>query len=269
MGGAGLVAMTGVTAGAYLVGTTLASIVALVFSGGLYTMVVSAEREGRTAQIADLFCGFRRFGAYALLWLCEVGVVLGVELLVILSARVLGGLALFVGLAGFCVIVWATVAWVYGVVLVSDRGMGGVEALRESMLMVRSVGWWATFGALIVLGIVFFLASLIIVFVSGRATGLGATLTVIFYIAAFPFSICYVAAMYLGSARAPATTSRFGVPEPPAPEAGRVGANDAYLPSAPMGSSAGEDAWRSAADPLAPPLVQALHAPAAGSAPPV
>jgi hypothetical protein len=255
----------------YLLGVTLASIVALVFSGGLYEMVVSAEREGRSAEIGQLFGGFRRFGSYALLWLCQVGAIIGVELVVILSFRVLGALGLLVGLIGFCVIVWIVVSWIYGVVLVTDRDMGAVAALKESLLMVKNVGWWRTFGALLVMGIALGAIAFVIGLVTGRAPGLYATLMVIYYIASFPFSICYVAAMYLGSSPAPAAagfTGAFGVPAPPAPPASAGYAMaGGYQPSAPPVQPAGDDAWKAAADPLAAlPPVQSLHAPPAGPA---
>ena len=68
----------GATLVAVVIGVTLASIVALVFSGGMYEMVVGAEREQRPARLGDLFTGFGRFGSYAMLWLCQVGIVLGV-----------------------------------------------------------------------------------------------------------------------------------------------------------------------------------------------
>ena len=143
----------GATLVAVVIGVTLASIVALVFSGGMYEMVVGAEREQRSARLGDLFSGFRHFGSYAMLWLCQVGIVLGVELVCFLALRVLGVLALPVMLAGFAVMVWVSVSWIYGVVLIADRGLGGVDALRESLRMVKVVGWWSTFGALLVLGV--------------------------------------------------------------------------------------------------------------------
>ena len=114
----------------YVVGATLA----VRCSALVFTAASRDGRRGRTrradAHIGDLFSGFRRLGSYVAPRLCQVGMLSRIELIVFASFRYLGALGLLVGLAGFCAAVWIVVSWIYSIVLVTDRSMGGVEALR-------------------------------------------------------------------------------------------------------------------------------------------
>jgi hypothetical protein len=272
--------LIGAFTGTILISGIVATIVIMVFSGGFFQMLVGAYRENRQIRLADLFAGFRRIGAYATMWACWAGAGLVVQLVVILSAKVLGPASLLVALLGLGVMVWLCISWIYGVILIVDRGMGGVAALRESMEMVRGAGWWSTFGALFVLWLTFFVVSLVISYVgaASRSPYASVGLIIAFNVFAYPFSICYVAAMYLASGRAPAVAGGggYGAPPTPAPM-GVYGAS--ALPAAPdyrpaptsaygapapapaaatASAGADADAWRAASDPL---FALSLHAP--------
>jgi len=142
--------------------------------------------------------------------------------------------------------------------------------------MVKGVGWWKTFGTIIVLGAAFFVVSLVISLIGRASSTLSSILLLLFEIAAGPFAICYVSTMYLGSAgEALPAAAGYAVPAPPAYAAPYVSPptpGDAYQPAAappiapPVSAGAATigtavvggpspevdaDAWKAAADPLA------------------
>lgn len=258
----------------------------MILMGGLYEMVIAGEREGRTARLGDLFSGFRRLGAYIVLALLAVGVGFGVFAVLFATGYMLGPFVLltFVGAVVFGV--WILIAWVYAIPLIVDRRMGAVEAVKESMSMVRAVGWWRTFGMLVLLGLLWIAGFMVLGILARDSQTASTGLSIIFQMFMYPFAVCYIATMYLGSGpsvrpaeaqfpritggptaptlppgyeppagyqpapgayQAPAPGAHMPAPPPPAPSAG--GVYFAPVPAPPRAADA--DAWRAAADPLA------------------
>ncbi|HEY5388775.1 MAG TPA: glycerophosphoryl diester phosphodiesterase membrane domain-containing protein [Thermoleophilia bacterium] len=254
-----------------IVGYLVVSVLAMVFYGGMFEMVIGAAREGRGVNFADLFGGFRRFGSFIVFWLVIVGI--SIVCVIVAIIPVIGWIAVPVFVA------WLGTTWLYVLPLIADRGLTFGEAARTSSQMVKGVGWWKTFGTVIVLGAAFFVITVVISVIGRASSALSSILTLIFEIAAGPFAICYVSTMYLGSAGEAvlAPASGYVVPAPPsygaapyatppagghmyqptapppiAPPvaAGAVTAATAALPgAAPVPADA--DAWKAAADPLA------------------
>ena len=114
-----------------LVGTLIAGLLSIVTLGilagpltaGLYTMVVRRVREGRRAEIGDVFSCMDRFWAY--LWAAIVLVVL----IGLASLTIVGGVLL------------ATV-WIYVFPFMVDRRMGLTEAMSASYHQVVDNGFW-------------------------------------------------------------------------------------------------------------------------------
>jgi hypothetical protein len=152
--------------------------------------------------------------------------------------------------------------------------------------MVKSDGWWRTFGMVVVLGVAVVLAALVIVLlavlvarsVEWAGIALGFVLFLVFAVLVPPYVICYVSTMYLGSAGEAvlASAAAYGMPAPPAygaaPYMTPPARGQLYQPPAPppIAAPAGQgeltaatavaavppppaadaDAWKAAADPL-------------------
>jgi hypothetical protein len=258
-------------------GYLIVSVLAMVFYGGMFEMVIGAARESRGVSFADLFGGFRKFGSFIVFWLVIVGISIVCGIVMIIP--IIGWIAVPVFAA------WLGTTWLYVLPLIADRGLTFGEAARTSSQMVKGVGWWKTFGTIIVLGAAFFVVLLVISTLGRASSALSSILTLIFEIAAGPFAICYVSTMYLGSAGEAvlAPAGGYAVPVPPAYGAAPYGTppagGEAYQPLAPppmappiappaaqgaltaaTAAAAGvalplaeADAWKAAADPLAPP----------------
>jgi len=114
-----------------LVGGLIAGALSIVTVGilagplfaGLYKMVVGRIRDGRRAEIGDVFSCMDRFGSYFLAALVLV-LLVGVA-----SLTVVGGFLL------------ATI-WLYVFPLMVDRGMGLGEAMKTSYHLVVDNGFW-------------------------------------------------------------------------------------------------------------------------------
>jgi len=253
----------------YLVLLAAAEVLAMVLYGGMFEMVIGAERESRGVRFGDLFSGFGKFGAYFLFALAWFGISIALSLLSTVLP-VIGALISVV------VSVWVSVIWIYVLPLIADQRLGFGDAARRSRDMVSGVGWGTTFGMLVLLYVALIAIAVVIGVISyavyaGNDTAgavLGAVLFIALAVLAAPFAICYISAMYLGSDPVPAVTSRFGLPQaPPPPAVGAGTAAGGYQPSPPPAVPAGADAWKAAADPVASYPVQSLHAPAARTAP--
>ena len=261
-------------------GYLIVSVLAMVFYGGMFEMVIGAARESRGVNFADLFGGFRKFGSFIVFWLVIAGISIVCGIVIIIP--ILGWIAVPVFAA------WLGTTWLYVLPLIADRGLTFGEAARTSSQMVKGMGWWKTFGTIIVLAAAFFVVLLVISLVGRASSALSSILTLVFEIAAGPFAICYVSTMYLGSTGeavlAPAAAGGYGMPVPPAygaapfapPPAGgqmyqpiapppiappayqdAITAGTAAIPGvAPPEADAG--AWKAAADPLATPLATPL-----------
>jgi hypothetical protein len=259
----------------YAAAMFLIQVLAFTFYGGMFEMVLGAYRDNRDIAFADLFSGFHKFGSYAVYALVMFGISLALGLLNFLP---------FIGaLIAFCVQIWIAVIWLYVLPLIADHGLSFMEAAGKSNQMVKSSGWWWTFGMMVLLG----LAALVLIAIiatlaifAGKSDGtvggiIAIVLFLVFAVLFPPYAICYVSVLYVGSGGDIVTVPAGGgmglPPAPPAPPSysGQTyGASPTY--SMPPGTSAGADAWRAAADPLAsapppPPLAPAGQAPAAGS----
>ena len=278
-----------------VVGYLLISVLAMVFYGGLFEMVIGAARENRGVNFGDVFSGFRKFGSFIVFWLVVAGI--SVVCVLVMLIPIIGWIAVAVFAA------WLGTTWLYVLPLIADRGLTFGEAARTSSQMVKGVGWWKTFGTVVVLGAAFFVITLVISFIGRASSTFSSILLLVFEIAAGPFAICYISTMYLGSSgEVVAPSAGYGVPAPPAYGAGTYGlppvppADQAYQPAAPpsiapppgrdaltaatavsagavgaAASPAGADVWKAAADPLAgqppapplppPPLAPPVSAP--------
>ena len=144
--------ISGLSAGSFIgalvvgiIGYLIVSVLAMVFYGGLFEMVIGAARENRGVVFGDLFSGFRKFGSFIVYWLVMVGI--GIVCGLVFLIPVLGWIAVPVFLC------WLGTTWLYVLPLIADRGMTFGEAARASSQMVKGVGWWKTFGTIIVLGV--------------------------------------------------------------------------------------------------------------------
>ena len=126
---------------------------------GLYKMVVGRIRDGRPAQISDLFDCMERFGAFFAAALVLV-VLIGLA-----SLTIVGGIVL------------ATI-WMYVFPLMVDRGMSLGEAMKTSYHLVVDNGFWEHLALVILL-----------IALNGMANGALGLL-------AMPFTIATVAAAY-------------------------------------------------------------------------
>jgi hypothetical protein len=129
--------------GPLLLGTLIAAGLTIVSLGilagpllaGLYSMVIRRVRDGRRAEVGDVFSGFGRFWSYfaaALVLFVLIGLA---------SLTIIGGILL------------ATI-WLYVFPLMVDRGMGLGEAMSESFRIVREAGFWEHLALVIVFAII-------------------------------------------------------------------------------------------------------------------
>jgi hypothetical protein len=222
---------------AYIVGVFAIAVLGMTLYGGLFEMVIGAAREGRPVRFNDLFSGFRKFGSYAMFALVIAGIAIGLSLIAIfpiigwIISAVLG--------------IWIGVLWLYVLPLIADQGLTWGEARLRSQAMVKEVGWWKTFGTLILLLVAIWVVGLVIALLAaalGRASSsagsvIGSLLFIAFEVVVGPYVICYVSTMYLGSGGVvePAFAGA-AVPPPPPPDYGLPPAPPA--PPAPAAQSA-------------------------------
>jgi uncharacterized membrane protein YvlD (DUF360 family) len=122
-----------------LVGTLITGLLSIITLGilagpltaGLYNMVVRRVRDGRPAQIGDVFSCMDRFWGF--LWAAIVLVVL----IALASLTIVGGVLL------------ATI-WIYVFPFMVDRRMGLTEAMAASYHQVVDNGFWEHFALLVV-----------------------------------------------------------------------------------------------------------------------
>jgi Membrane domain of glycerophosphoryl diester phosphodiesterase len=214
-----------------VVGYLIVSVLAMVFYGGMFEMVIGAARENRGVNFADLFGGFRKFGSFIVFWLVIAGIAIVCGIVAVIP--VVGIIAVLV------VGAWLGTTWLYVLPLIADRGLTFGEAVRTSSQMVKGVGWWKTFGTVIVLGGAFLVIALVISLFGRASSTLSSLLLILFEIFAGPFAICYISMMYLGSAGEAvlAPAGGYGVPAPPAygaaPYVTSPAGGEAYQPAAP------------------------------------
>jgi hypothetical protein len=206
-GSSGGVSVAGALGGMMLVmacGFLVAQLLVLVLQGGMLKMAIDSGRSGRGAQLGDLFAGFARLPAYLVFGLIAAfGVSAGCLLVFVVTAKVAPVLLLLALPVCFVLVVWLFVSWVYAVPLIADRGLSPIEALTRSREMVARVGWFSTFGLLLLVVILTWLISSLISAATALVFGRGAAASVLAMsvvdIVIMPYLVCYLASMYLGS----------------------------------------------------------------------
>jgi hypothetical protein len=241
----------------FMVASFLVQAVSFTFYGGIFEMVIGSYRQQRDVRFGDLFSGFRKFTSYLVYALVLWGISFGFMLL--------NFLPLIGGIVALVVSIWIWIIWLYVLPLIADQGLSFMDAAGKSNQMVKSAGWWWTFGMVILLALAA-LAMLAVILVlsmlAGRSDGtvglvVGILLFLVFAVLFPPYSICYISVLYVASGGEFASVPAGGgmgtlPPAPPAPSvyAGQgMGRPPTY--SMPPRTAAGADAWKAAADPLA------------------
>ena len=235
--------LTGVSAGVavigviiYLVAVFLVAAIGLAFYGGVFEMVIGAAREDRPVRFGDLFSGFRTFSSYLIFALVLAGIGIGLALLFV----TLIGIPIAIVLA-----VWLSVIWLYVLPLIADKNLTFGEAAGTSRAMVKAVGWWKTFGMIILLEIAIWVVLVIFQLITSplgndpESAGYVVRNLVYAVVQAVvvPYAICYISVMYLGSSGAaePAVAGAYAVPAaPPAPPQAPVTPSTPVTPPAPV-----------------------------------
>ncbi len=114
-----------------LVGGLIAGLLSIVTLGilagpllaGLYSMVAGRIRDGRTAEIGDVFSCMDRF------WDFLVAALVLVVLIGLASLTIVGGVLL-------------VTIWLYVIPLMVDRRLGVYDAMAASYHLVRDNGFW-------------------------------------------------------------------------------------------------------------------------------
>ena len=154
----------------FLVGALIAGLLSVITLGilagplvaGLYSMAIRRMRDGRRAEIGDVFSCFDRFWSY--LWAALVLVVL----IGLASLTIVGGVLL------------ATI-WIYVFPFMVDRRMGLTDAMAASYHRVVDNGFWEHLALLVI-----FIA------ISAIANGWVGMIT-------FPFTIAVIAGAYFAT----------------------------------------------------------------------
>jgi hypothetical protein len=131
--------------------------------GGLHLMVVRRVREGRPAEIGDVFSAFDRFWT-----LLAAAIVLTILIALGLVLLIVPGVLL------------ATI-WIYVPLFIVDKGMGLGEAMRASRERVTANG----FGMHIVVVLLIWILSAIL----GGIAGIG-------FLLSWPLTVTFITAMY-------------------------------------------------------------------------
>jgi uncharacterized membrane protein YvlD (DUF360 family) len=178
----------------FLVGTLIAGLLSVITLGilagpliaGLYNMAVRRIRDGRRAEIGDVFSCFDRFWSY--LWAAIVLVVL----IGLASLTIVGGVLL------------ATI-WIYVFPFMVDRRMGLIDAMSASYHRVVDNGFWEHLALIVI-----FLA------IGTVANGWVGIIT-------FPLTIAVIAGAYFASRDYDQRLVQLSAPTaPPAPPAEAV-----------------------------------------------
>jgi hypothetical protein len=132
-------------------------------AGGLYRMVARRVREGRQADVGDVFSAFDRFWT-----LFAAALVISILVAIGLVFFILPGLLL-------------AAIWLYVPLFIVDKGMGLGEAMSASRERVSANGLWLHVGIVLLIGL--------ISAVVGNIVGIGFLLT-------WPLTVTFVTAMY-------------------------------------------------------------------------
>lgn len=144
-----------------LLGVVTLGILFVPLSAGLYLMILRRVREGRKAEVGDVFGCFDRLGAYLVAYVLFLGiglvfaVIVGLPLVLLVihntGARAFGGFLFALALVAAIVVgVYLETIWVYWTILMVDRRRAVIEALKESRTIVMRSGFWMTFLVIII-----------------------------------------------------------------------------------------------------------------------
>ncbi len=191
----------------WIVVSLIADVVGVTFAGGQYRMLILAEREQRVARVGDLWSALRYIPSF-LAWALVINVLALAAFLAILLGAWLGvqsgsNVVAYIIFGGaILVLYWLTVRWVWVVPSIGDSGVSLIAAMRKSSLIVRQVGWWRTFGLLlliIAINVGVYLVVNIVFAAAGDAlpglmTAVLGLAPLIVFIA--PFETCFLTCMY-------------------------------------------------------------------------
>ena len=256
----------------YIVAMFLVAAIGLAFYGGVFEMVIGAAKDNRPVVFNDLFSGFRKFSSYLIYALVLAGIGIG---FLILSVTIIG-IPVAIVLA-----IWISVLWLYVLPLIADKGMTFGEAAGASRAMVKSVGWWKTFGLIILLEVAIWVVLLIVQLITSPfgndPESAGYVIRNIVYAivqaVVVPYAICYISVMYLSSggatqpvlAGAPPVAGGYAVPPaPPAPPQPPVTPATPVTPAAPVTPPVTPETAKPPAPP-APPAAAATAVTAAAA----
>ena len=191
----------------WIVVSFIADVVGITFAGGQYRMLILAEREQRVARVGDLWSALRYIPSF-LAWAVVINVLVLAAFLVILLGGWLGvqsgsNALTYLLLGGAIILVyWITVRWVWVVPSIGDSGVSLIAAMRKSSLIVRQVGWWRTFGLLLlIIGINLGVYLVVNIVLTAAGNALPAMLTAVLGLAPLivfiaPFETCFLTCMY-------------------------------------------------------------------------
>ena len=194
---------------ALLVAALIAFLLSLVTLGilgpallaGIYLMVLRRVREGRKAEVGDVFGCFDRLGAYVVAYLLFLAIVfafvviVGSPLLLLVihnsGARAFGWfLFALAAIAAFFVGIYLVTVWIYWTVIMVDRRRGVIEALAESRTIVARSGFWMTLLIIFIIGVI---ANAATTGLSAVTFGIGGMLSFL----VLPWQIAAYVSMYL------------------------------------------------------------------------
>jgi hypothetical protein len=187
-----------------LLGVVTLGILFVPLSAGLYLMILRRVREGRKAEVGDVFGCFDRLGAYLVAYVLFLGiglvfaVIVGLPLVLLVihntGARAFGGFLFALALVAAIVVgVYLETIWVYWTILMVDRRRTVTEALRESRELVMKTGFWMTLLVIALVGVSAGIAGSVL---ASFTLGLGGFLTFLFV----PWEMAAYTSMYLQSA---------------------------------------------------------------------
>jgi hypothetical protein len=197
---------------ALLLGTLSLGIVLVPLVAGLYLMIMRRVREGRPAEIGDVFACFDRFGDYFVAFLVFLGI--GFAFAAVLAAPVVLAIVagvnhvtglLVLGILVSLVVLACEIAlglylgtiWVYVLPLMIDRRIGVIDGMRESRRLVSQRGFWITLALYLIIGLIAGGINSVAGSVVGAVTfGFGGFLSWVISVIVLPWEIAAFLAMY-------------------------------------------------------------------------
>jgi hypothetical protein len=195
-----------------LLGTLSLGIVLVPLVAGLYLMIMRRVREGRPAEIGDVFACFDRFGDYFLAFL--VFLAIGFAFAAVLAAPVVLAIVagvnhvtglLVLGILVSLVVLACEIAlglylgtiWLYVLPLMIDRRVGVIDGMRGSRRLVSEKGFWITLALYLIVSLIAGGINSVAGSVVGAVTfGFGGFLSWVISVVVLPWEIAAFLAMY-------------------------------------------------------------------------